>query len=479
MQQILEKYKSLSIVARATIWFLICSIIQKSFAILTTPVFTRLMTTEQYGQYSIYLSWTQILVMITSFRLDYAVFNKGMSKYENDKDSYTLSMQTTTTIITLIFFMIYIIFKDSINNFTELTTELTLIMFLQVFLMNAISFWTIKQRYNFKYKSVVLVTILITVIDAILGVFLVLNTENKGISRIISYAIVQIIVGSLIYIYNIIKGKKIINFKYAIFAMSFNIPLIPHYISTYVLEQSDKLMIQKLQGIDKAGIYSVVYSIGNAINIVTNSITNAITPWLYRRLKENKIDEIKMKFFYIFILVIAIVSFFILCIPEILKLFASPQYYEAVYVVIPIATSVFFTLVYGVFATIEFYYNRNKFSMIISGIAAIINIILNYIFIPLIGYQVAGYTTMLCYSILALGHVIYTNKITKKEKNKEMFNIKYIVAMILVMFLFVIVSNILYKFLLIRYTFIILLIIAFIINRKKIINIIKIFNKNV
>ena len=52
--KLFEKYRSMSIVTRATIWFLICSIIQKGFAFITTPIFTRIMSTEQYGQYSIY-----------------------------------------------------------------------------------------------------------------------------------------------------------------------------------------------------------------------------------------------------------------------------------------------------------------------------------------------------------------------------------------------------------------------------------------
>ncbi len=473
MKQILQKYRTLPIVARATIWFLICSIIQKSFSVLTTPIFTRLMTTEQYGQYSIYLSWTQILIMITSFRLDYAVFNKGMSKYEEHKDSYTLSMQTITTIITIIIFIIYIIFRNYINVFTELTTELTLLMFLQVFLMNSISFWTIKQRYNFKYKSVVLITIFLTLLDSILGIVLVINSENKGIARIVSYAIVQIIIGTIIYTYNIIKGKKLLDFKYAIFAIFFNIPLIPHYISTYILEQSDKIMIQKIVGINKAGIYSVVYSIGNTINIVTNSITNAIIPWLYRKLKNNELDDIKNKLFSIFIFVISIISVFMLFVPEILMIFASQQYYEAIYAIFPITASVFFMLVYGISATIEFYYNKNKFSMIISGIAAIINIVLNYIFMPKLGYLVASYTTMICYAILTIGHVKYTNIIMRKIKNKVLFNMKTIYTLLILVFIIVVLSDILCKFVILRYIIVLMFLIIFILKRNIIIQIIK------
>ena len=479
IKKIFEKYRVMSIVARATLWFLICSIVQKGFVFVTTPIFTRLMTTEQYGQYTIYLSWVQILTMITSFRLDYAVFNKGMSKYEEDKNNYTLSMQMVTTIITIIVFIIYLIFHNLINKFTELTTPLTILMFVQVFFMNAVTFWTIKQRYDFKYRSVVIVTILLTVLDVLLGVILVVNCDNKGIARIISLASVQIIIGCIIYIYNISKGNKLLNLKYAIFAISFNIPLIPHYMSMYVLEQSDKIMIQKMVGIDKAGIYSVAYSIGNAMNIVTNSITQAMTPWLYKNLKENNIKEIKGKLSSIFLFIIAIVSIFILFVPEFLKIIASDEYYEAIYVISPISVSIFFTLVYGFFATIEFYFDKNKFAMIISGLAAVIKILLNLIFIPLFGYQVAGYTTMICYVILAIGHVIYTNSIVKKQIKQKFFSNKYIIGLVIFISFVMMVANFLYKFIWQRYIIILIIFLIIFIKRDKIKNLFKFINKKI
>lgn len=200
-------YNQISIVKKATIWFLICSILQKGIAFLTTPIFTRLMTTEQYGQYSIYITWFQILTLLTSFRLDYAVFNKGMSKYENNKDSYTSTMQVVTTFITIILFIIYVLFRKTLNKFTGLTTFLSVLMFINVLFMNAISFWSIRERYDYKYKSVVLVTLLLTFVTTIISVIAVVTSENKGIARIVSLAITQIIIGIVIYIY-IIKKRK-------------------------------------------------------------------------------------------------------------------------------------------------------------------------------------------------------------------------------------------------------------------------------
>lgn len=200
-------YKNISVVKKATIWFLICSILQKGIAFLTTPIFTRLMSTEQYGQYSIYITWFQILTLLTSLRLDYAVFNKGMSKYEDNKDSYTSTMQIITTFVTIIFFIIYLLYRKILNDFTGLTTFLSILMFVNVLFMNAVSFWSIRERYDYKYKSVVLVTLLLTFITTIISIVFVVISKEKGIARIISLAITQIVIGIIIYVY-IIKKRE-------------------------------------------------------------------------------------------------------------------------------------------------------------------------------------------------------------------------------------------------------------------------------
>lgn len=202
-----DKYSNISVVKKATIWFLICSVLQKGIAFLTTPIFTRLMSTEQYGQYSVYITWFQVITLITSLRLDYAVFNKGMSKFEKNKDSYTSTMQIITTLTTVIFFIIYIIFRNKVNNFTGLTTVLSILMFANVLFMNAISFWSIRERYEYKYKIVVLITLLLTIATTIVSIIAVIVSKEKGVARIISLAITQIIIGCIIYIY-ILKKRK-------------------------------------------------------------------------------------------------------------------------------------------------------------------------------------------------------------------------------------------------------------------------------
>ena len=75
--------------------------------------------------------------------------------------------------------------------------------------------------------------------------------------------------------HNLKKGKKLINVGFWKFALMFNLPLIPHYFSAYILEQSDRIMIQKLCGIEAVALYSVAYNAGAIIKIITNSLNRS------------------------------------------------------------------------------------------------------------------------------------------------------------------------------------------------------------
>ena len=84
---ITSKYRSLSVQAKAALWFTICSFLQKGISFITVPIFTRLMSTEEYGTYTVYLSWLQILTIMTSLYLFNGVYDNAMAKYEKQRAS--------------------------------------------------------------------------------------------------------------------------------------------------------------------------------------------------------------------------------------------------------------------------------------------------------------------------------------------------------------------------------------------------------
>lgn len=419
IKKALNKYNAIPIAAKATIWFIFCSTLQKCISIITTPIFTRIMTTEQNGQFTVYNSWLQIFTIVTTFRLNYAVFNKGMSKYKDDRDGYTSTMQSLTFIITLVCFGIYLIFKDPINNLVELPTFIMVAMFCELLVFPAVEFWTIRKRYEYIYKPVVIRTLLMVVLNAGVGVLAVFLSDEKGYARIMSCIAVNFVFGVILFTQNLINGKKLFEWKYAKFALLFNLPLILHYVSQYMLDQFDRIMIQKLVSFAAAGIYGVAYNAGLMMKIVTQSVMNATVPWQYKKIEQRDFKTLDQNTFFLFVVIGVCSLVFSIFAPEIMMILADKKYYEAVYVIPPIAISMFFSFMYTTFANVEFFYEKTKFTMYISIGCAGLKILLNYIGITKFGYMAAAYITLFCYILFAVAHYIYMTVSVKKELGVE------------------------------------------------------------
>lgn len=408
------KYHQMPIATKATLWFIFCSTLQKCISLITTPIFTRIMSTTQYGQFNIYNSWLQILTIITTLRLNSAVFNKGMSKYKEDRDAYTSTMQTITAALAIVALLLYFVFHNTINALIELPTLIITLMFVELIVTPAIDFWTIRKRYEYIYKPVVIRTVVMTLLNAIFGVVVVLASEEKGYARIISCVIVNVCFGAALFVYNYKKGKRFFKKEYAVFALTFNLPLLLHYFSIYILDQFDRIMIQKMVSMSAAGIYSVAYNAGLMFKILTQSITQAIVPWQYARLEKQEFKQHDNICCIIFLIVGAGAILFSAVAPEIMRVLADQKYYEAVYVIPPVALSLFFVFLYTAFANVEFFYDQNKFTMYVSMGGALLNVILNYFGIKLFGYIAAAYTTLICYVLFTIAHYIYMSRSVKK-----------------------------------------------------------------
>ena len=152
---------------------------------------------------------------------------------------------------------------------------------------------------------------------------------------------------------------------------------------------------------------------------------------------------------------------------------------DAIYVIPPISTSVFFIFVYSMYSTVEYYYQKTGKIAIATTISASLNLVLNYFGIRLYGYHAAGYTTLICYICLSICHYLFYKTIIKKElpQVSEIYNLKLIIAIGLFMITFMCVMAVTYEIILIRYLIITVLIAVLIIFRKRFIDAIGLLKK--
>lgn len=470
----ITKYKVLPIQMKASFWFLICAFLQKGISFITTPIFTRLLSTTEYGQYNIFISWLSILTVIVSLNLYSGVYSRGVVKFESDRKVFSSSLQGLTLTLVGMWTVIYLLFHDFWNHIFKLTTIQMLLMFLMIWETAVFSFWSMEQRVDSKYKGLVFITLLTSIASPLLGILMVSISDDKITARIFGLALVQILAYTGFFFVQMLRGRKFLSVAYWKHALAFNIPLIPHYLSMSVLNGADRIMIAKLVNESSAGIYSLAYSLSQIVTIFNVALLQTIEPWLYKKIRDKKIEEIAKVAYPSFIL-IALVNFALISIaPEAVAIFAPEEYYDAIWVIPPVAMSVFFMFSYTFFAVFEFYYEKTKLIAIATAVGAVLNIILNYIFIPIFGYYAAGYTTLICYMIYAAFHFIFMKKICYQYLNgAEPYNTKtyMCIAVLFIVAGFILLFS--YNYTILRYSLILMMIVLVVIKRNLLIAAVK------
>lgn len=446
--RIADNIKNLSPAAKASLVLMATQMIQKGLSLITSPIYTRLLSTSEYGEVSLFFSWYEIFVIFTGLCLSKGVFNNGMMDFKDDRESFTLSMYSLTFIATLVIGTGVTIFCACFYNFINLPIKLILYMFLLLAFEAALSQWTVRNRFEYQYKATAIVTIFIAVVSPICGVLSIyLFPEDKVTARIVGSRNIFLVAYIAVLIYLIYKAHGKIRTSYWKYALKFNIPLLPHYLSLHILNHMDRIMISYIVNNSAAGIYSAAYNGAAIVKTFWQSINASLIPWTYEKCEKKDFkrlsDLTKVLVFGYGLICIA----FMFLAPEIMKILAPSAYQEGIYVIPSVIAGVFFSSLYYIFANVVYYYKKPKYVMIASVISAVSNVILNAVFIPIFGYLAAGYTTMVSYII----QVIIDYWAMKKIVKQDIYDMKFVLFMSFGVIFIGIALSFLYQFTIIRF----------------------------
>lgn len=290
LKQLRWIYRDMPVQIKASIWFTGCSIINKAVQFLTTPIFTRLMTADEYGIYTIFLSWQSIILMIVGLNISSNIFYNMLIKDQESSDKIISSIIGLVTCIGLILIIVFCYFRDLWMQLIQLPASLIVGLILTCILTVSFELWAVKLRFIYQYKKLVLVTASVLILNPLMGLYFVLNYEsNKGIARCFSVIVSTTLVYGIIYIIKIVKGKIFYNKEYWTYALSMAVPLLPHYLSQTLLNQSDRIMISFLIGNGEAAIYGIAHSVAILMLFVNKSINDSFIAWFYKRLETKTI----------------------------------------------------------------------------------------------------------------------------------------------------------------------------------------------
>ncbi len=410
-----NKYNQLSVPVKASLWFIGCSVVQKGMAFFTTPIFTRLMSTEHYGQFTLYTSWFNIITIFVTLNLQYGTFNTAQVKFSDDRKAYTSSIQGLVTVISLLALCLFALCGNLFESIIELPIILLLLMLLHIWGQFAINLWMSGKRFDYGYKSMIALTLFQTAVGMGVGLLFVANSAERGYARILATILVEVTFGLGLFIYNLIRGKKFFVKEYWKFGLGFNVPLIPYYLSQVVFNQSDRIMISKMEGNDKAGIYGLAHNNAFLLSFIISAIRNAYIPKFFQNIKINNSTATKRDISKLILVVAALLLLFIFVAPELLWIMGGEAYMEAIWIIPPLVAGLLFEYFTDFSVNILFFYEK-KWLLVLSTVGcAVANIILNYFGILLFGYQATAYATLVAYILFWLLLDCSARKICKRH----------------------------------------------------------------
>lgn len=456
---------------KSGLWYTFANFLIKSLAFLTTPLFTRLLSQEEFGFFSNYISWLTPLSFFFALNLS-ATFISARFDFEDDFDSYIYSTLALTTLSVGGWFLVINLNISWWESMIGLQKEYLNTMLVYMIFNSAVDMFQARERFYFKYKTSVIISLAIALLSSMLSVWLVLTLENKLFGRILGQTIPTVLIGIGICIVIVYNGKKI-RVMYWKYALPICLPYIPHLLSLTLLNSMDRMMITKMCGAEDTAKYSIAYSCGAIVTLFITSLNAGFSPWLGEKLKRKQYGEICAVSKQYILLFVAIAVNVMLFAPEILLIMGGKSYWTAIYVIPPVTLGCICQFLYTMYVNIEQYYKKTIGMAFASASAAGLNYVLNFFLIPGLGYIAAAYTTLIGFFWLLLLHMV----LVYKMGHFKVYDIKFIFTVLACMIVFTFGINKLYHytaaryFLIFLYNFLLVVICAK--NRKLILELVR------
>jgi len=403
-------------VLKAGAGYVIGNYLLKGITFLSAPIFTRLLTKEEFGLFGTYTSYESILYIFIGLAL-HSSLNNAKYKYKEKFNEYVSFLITFTGICTFLWLLLANVFYDCYGSFFDFSRPVVNIMILHCFGTSMFQFFNVYVSLNYQVKSFLTMTSINAISNMVLSIALLLTVfyDSRLLGRIIGVATPEIIIGIFIVYYFYKKSKPAFKKNYFSYGLRYSIPIIPHGISQIVLSSFDRIMINEMIGSAQAGLYNFSYTVNSLVRVVASSLDNVWKPWLYEKMDKKDYDSIRKQGTKYALGMGLFTSLVVIATPEVIKILGAREYWDSVDCTIPVIVGGFFAFMYTLPVMIEYYYERTELIAVATIMAAVLNVVLNWFCIAEYGYIAAAYTTLITYFLYFLFHFIIAAKIHGKS----------------------------------------------------------------
>ena len=409
----MKKKLEIRLPAKAGAWYVLASLVIKLAGMAATPVFTRVMSAEEYGKYALYMSWIAILSVLMTLGLTGSVVYRGMQKFEERRDELISSALGLALLLFGLFAVAFMIWGDWFSAFTGLEGNLSSLLLVQIALDTAVAFYTAKSRYVYGYKRVIAINVISALLSLGLSLLFVFLIEPTASVRIYALLFSTLVFAIPLFLSIIFKGRRLYSRDIWGFLLKFNLPLLPHTVCAAILANVDKVMISGVAGGAALAKYSVAHSLGVGMTFVTGGLGSALQPWIMRKIeagKEGRVANVTLKI----TLLVAIGALGILTLaPELLSLLAPKSYEGALISVYPITLAAIVGFVGSVAGVGILHAERTGLLSLAAAVGAAVNVGANFIFLPY-SYNGAAFSFLIAGVASAAVSIIAYRRVNRK-----------------------------------------------------------------
>lgn len=448
-----------NVLLKTSFWYTISSFLAKGIVFIMLPFYVRLLTKEQYGDYSNMMSWINFIFGTAMMNLQFLII-KSQNMHKEEVPKYLINSYYAILTVLAVFITPIIVFRNQIAFILQMDNFTLAIVIIYSIFVPMFYLYQAYLRSTFKLKEFVVVNIIITLLSAVFSLTFLYLVKSE--SRYYYFVIAQtlpIILFAVYYLFRVLLIERKISKNHIKEAFKLGLPMIPHLLGITILSKADRIMITSIIGPAATANYSVAYNLSMIVTTLSVALNNAFMPWLIKQLSEDKKESIKKPILLQTILIVIITLGISIIAPEVMIVWAGKKYADVIYIIPPIMIGVLFTHIYTIFYNIEMFYNAKKMIVLSSVIASIFNIVTNYIFIRMFGYEAAAYTTLASNLILITLHAYAIKRINKLK----LLPIKGLILIVLLSLLSIVPIVKLYNYPILKYAIIAVMFIVFII----------------
>lgn len=391
----------------------------KIMIFLLVPLYTRMLSTSDYGIYDMYITTISLLTPILTLNITDAVMRFLMDN-ENDK-KHVLTIGFKITILSIICCSLIVSFNHYFHIISIFSRySIFFILYYTVNILYILVTQYTKGIEQVKHFAIAgfLNSFFMLALNVIFLVVLKFGLEGYFIANILSLAIPTLYLVIKLKIFKEISFKaKNVEMKKAM--LKYSIPIVFNTIGWWITNVSDRYIITYLIGVSATGIYSVAYKLPSILNSIQTIFSQAWNISVVKAYRDKDFDFIN-NIYNIYNTVLVFICSFLTILVRILAkiLFANEFYFAWKYAPFLMLSVVFGSLsgfLGGIFSA-----NKNsKIFGVSTIIGAIINIILNVLLINIIDVYGAAIATLISYVVVWIIRLVTVTKLIEFKFKKK------------------------------------------------------------